>query len=500
MRKSRCPLKSHCRHAYSRREFIRDSAGLLAGTVILGKCSQRGEKASSGPRPVRASGPGSTYTPRLHAAFVRRKEEYGMWWPGAVYDGEAARKMYAEEMSQAARGLGADFKLRPEPIYSIEEANAWIFEAESDGADGLVLVVLDRQRHSWPTAHRVAESAVPSVIFSPLGTSFTTNTAPLAETPGCLVYSTNDFEQAAFGMKMLCASAKMRRSRCVVIMGEDAYDKPLADLGIMLRHVPAGTFIEEYNRLPENQEILAMADDFIRRARKMTGATRQDVINGVKSYFVARRILEREEADAITMDCLGALADKPVSLPCISWSRMNDESIPAACEADDGAIAAHIMVQYLFGRPGFQQDPVADTSDDTIIGAHCSCPTRLNGFHEPPEPFDLMHHHGNRDAVPRTLWRQGQRVTCLDILPALSEGADGSQAGRRSEALISVGSVVGNMEVPPSGGCVVSVKVKLDSPQEVLSFPGFHQLFFYGDYGKQMKDFCRLNGLNARVV
>ena len=116
MRESRCPLKSHCRHAYSRREFIRDSAGLL--------------------------------------------------------------------------------------------------------------VVLDRQQHSWPTAYRVAESAVPSVIFSPLGTSFATNTTQLADTPGCLVYSTNDFDQAAFGMKMLCASAKMRQSRCVVIKGEDRHDMP----------------------------------------------------------------------------------------------------------------------------------------------------------------------------------------------------------------------------------------------------------------------------------
>jgi hypothetical protein len=500
MRDKRCPLESHCRHDYSRREFIRDSAGLLAATVLLGRCQQRGKDAVSRLNPVRASGPGSTYTPRLCAAFVRRKEEYGMWWPGAVYDGEAARKMYTEEMSQTARRLEADFKLRTEPLYNLEEAQAWILEAEKDGADGLVLVMLDRQQHAWPTAYQVAESAIPSVIFSPLGTSFTTNTAPLAETPGCLVYSTDDFEQAAFGMRMLCASAKMRRSRCVVIKGERQRDIPLADLGITLRHVPARTFIEEYNRLAENEEISAMADDFIRRARKMTGATRQDVINGVKSYFVARRILEREGADAITMDCLGALADEPVSLPCISWSRMNDEGIPAACEADYGAVASQIMVQYLFGRPGFQQDPVADTSDGTIIGAHCSCPTRLNGFHEPSEPFDLRHHHGNRDAVPRTLWRLGQRVTCVDILPVLSEDAEGSSAGDRSEALISVGAVIGNLEVPPSGGCVVSVKVKFDSPQDVLSYPGFHQLFFYGDYGAQMKDFCRLNGLKARVV
>jgi hypothetical protein len=197
------------------------------------------------------------------------------------------------------------------------------------------------------------------------------------------------------------------------------------------------------------------------------------------------------------MDCLGALGHLPVSLPCIAWSRMNDDRIPAACEADYGAVASHVMVQYLFDRPGFQQDPVADTADNTIIGAHCCCATRLNGFDQPPEPFDIKHHHGNRDAVPRTIWRVGQRVTSIDLLPA-SEGGGGKDGP--STVLISVGTVVANMEVPPSGGCVVSVKVKFAGGQEVLSFPGFHQIFFYGDYKEQMKAFCQLCGFKAQVV
>jgi hypothetical protein len=306
------------------------------------------------------------------------------------------------------------------------------------------------------------------------------------------VRSTNDFGQAAYGMKMLCAAAKMRRTCCVVIKGAKRYDATLADTGITLRHIPASSFIEEYNATPDSAEILAMADEYMHRARRRIAATRQDVINGLKSYYVAGRLLEREGGDAITMDCLGALGQIPVSLPCIAWSRMNDDRIPAACEADYGAVASHLMVQYLFDRPGFQQDPVADTADDTIIGAHCSCPTRLNGYDQPPEPFDIKHHHGNRDAVPVTIWRQGQRVTNIDLLPG--------DAQKPSTVLISAGTVVGNMEVPPSGGCVVSVKIKFDGGQEVLSFPGFHQIFFYGDYQDRMKDFCQLCGFTAQVV
>jgi len=151
-------------------------------------------------------------------------------------------------------------------------------------------------------------------------------------------------------------------------------------------------------------------------------------------------------------------------------------------------------VQYLFDRPGFQQDPVADTADDSIIGAHCSCATRLNGFGLPPEPFDIVHHHGNRDAVPRTLWRKGQRVTSVDVLPG------DEKQNQKSKVLISAGTVLDNIDVPPSGGCVVSVKVKFDGDQPVLSFPGFHQVFFYGDYKDQMRNFCQLCKFEAQIV
>jgi len=489
----RCPLHCDARHRVTRRDFLRDSTALLAGSSLLNGCALLWPQKIV-TESIRPCGPAAKYVPSIKAAFVRRKEEYGMRWPGAIYDGQAARKMYSEKMVSTAKKLGAKFDIRSEPIYGLAEAESWVAEAQTENVDGLMLVMLDRQDHSWPTAQKVAQSAIPSIIFSPLGTSFTTNTVHLVDKPGCVIYSTDDFGQAAYGMKMLCAAAKIRRTRCVVIKGKKRYDATLADTGITLRHIPAKTFIDEYNRTAETKDIAALADDYIRRARRLTGATRQDVINGLKSYYVAGKILENEQADAITMDCLGALGKIKVSLPCIAWSRMNDDGIPAACEADYGAVASHIIVQYLFDRPAFQQDPVADTADDSIIGAHCSCATRLNGFGRPAEPFDIVHHHGNRDAVPRTLWRKGQRVTSVDVLPG------DEAAGRKTTLLISAGTVLDNMDVPPSGGCVVSVKVKFDGDQQVLSFPGFHQVFFYGDYKRQLVEFCQLFTLEAQVV
>ena len=490
MSSSRCPLHCSHVHSFSRRTFLQGSAGIVAGSVLIPGMNDVSAAT------IKPAGPGSFYTPRIRAAFVRRKGEYGMRWPGAVYDGEAARKKYVEGLSKTAKEYGMDLAIRDMPFYNLDETKAWIKQAEEEKVDGLFLVVLDRQDHSWPSAQLVAKSSIRSIIFSPLGTSFTTNTVGLAHATGCVVYSTNDFAQAQFGLKMLQAAARMQRTRCLVIRGSKGYDTTLADTGIGLRYVPAKTFIDCYNTTQETPEMGKMADYYLKQAQGCSGPSRQDVVNGVRSYYVAGKLLQEHECDAITMDCLGALGRLKVSLPCLAWSRMNDDGIPAICEADTGAVASQILVQLLFDRPGFQQDPVADTADDTIIGAHCCCPTKLNGFDKGPEPFDLKHHHGMRDATPRTIWRVGQRVTSVDLLLGGKQG-DKQQP---SKVLISVGSVADNMSVPPSGGCVVSVKVKFDGGHEVLTFPGFHQIFFYGDCLREVRDFCQLCGFQAQIA
>jgi len=89
-------------------------------------------------------------------------------------------------------------------------------------------------------------------------------------------------------------------------------------------------------------------------------------------------------------------------------------------------------------------------------------------------------------------------VTSIDLLPG--KGDSSKETDQPLQVLISAGAVLANMDVSPSGGCVVSFKVKFDGPQEVLSFPGFHQIFFYGDYKHQMKDFYQLCHFDVQIV
>ena len=483
-----------CGCGCSRRTFLLGSSSAAGGLYVAGNAATGGAAvAAAGEERIAQVGPASKYVPRMHVTFVRRKGEYGMRWPGAVYDGKAALESYRKQIVAAGKAFGIKLDIRPEPIHSPAEADQWLAQAQSEKPDGLLVVLLDRQEHAWPTAAKAIDCPIPTVIFAPIGAAFTTNTAPLAKKPGAFICSTDDFSQAIYGMKMIKAGAKLRETRFIVVKGNERKETQIAHLGTKLRYVPASAFVELYRQTPDSDEIKAISQEYIKGAQRTEGPTPKDVINGVKSYIVARELLEREEGDGITMDCLGALGPTDISLPCIAWSRMLDHGVPAACEADLGACVTHALVQYLFDRPGFQQDPVPDTANDCLIGAHCTCATRLNGFDQPNEPFRLSHHHGMRDAVPVPHWRVGQRATVADIL--ISNKPDA-----RPQMIISAGEVADNIAVPPSGGCVVSVSLKLDGVSDLLSYPGFHQIFFYGDYKKQLEGYCRLYGLDAQVV
>jgi hypothetical protein len=74
--------------------------------------------------------------------------------------------------------------------------------------------------------------------------------------------------------------------------------------------------------------------------------------------------------------------------------------------------------------------------------------------------------------VPRTLWRKGQRVTSVDLLPG-RDGATGEEA--RSTVIVAAGAVVGVRVLPilPQkvfDGIVVAIAV-LASVRLIVQWP-----------------------------
>ena len=142
-----------------------------------------------------------------------------------------------------------------------------------------------------------------------------------------------------------------------------------------------------------------------------------------------------------------------------------------------------LLVSYLFDKPGFMNDPVAETVKNVLVAAHCTCGTRLNGFGEKHEPYILRSHSESDIGVSmQVLWKEGQKVTL-----ALLQGPD--------KLIIDTGTVVGNVDTPPAGGCRTNFEIAMDRVEDCRDVLGFHQVVFYGDHRHDLLEFCQMNGI-----
>jgi hypothetical protein len=193
-----------------------------------------------------------------------------------------------------------------------------------------------------------------------------------------------------------------------------------------------------------------------------------------------------ENCQGISVDCLPLVENRLIPCPpCIAWLRLNDEGSVGACEADWNAAISLRLTSLLFDRPGFIQDPAPDTTRNTLMGAHCSCPTKLDGFDKPPASLILRSHsESNTGVSPQVLWRVGQKVTVMDF--------DGP-----GKIILGTGRVLRNIETPPAGGCRTSVELEMDDLADSRDAKGFHQLFIYGDLESPFKAYCQLAGIEV---
>ena len=193
-----------------------------------------------------------------------------------------------------------------------------------------------------------------------------------------------------------------------------------------------------------------------------------------------------ESSHAITTDCLGMVSTKVVPTPpCMAATLFQDAGVTYGCEADLFAAMSLLLVSYLFDKPGFMNDPVPETVKNQLIVAHCTCGTRLHGFDQPAEPYILRSHSESDIGVSmQVLWREGQPVTLVRFQ-------------NPNELILDTGTVVGNVDTPPAGGCRTSVEVVMDRVEDSRDVLGFHQAVFYGNHRRDVEAFCQMYGIDV---
>jgi hypothetical protein len=333
--------------------------------------------------------------------------------------------------------------------------------------DGLLIVALNG-RKGEAMAEAAKGGAVPAVVLCLRGQPSAAGAVwQLGESKaGLLVGASKEEKDVVLGLRMLFAAWKMKgHARTFqLLFGSPAYQEAQ-------KEVRADKTAQ--------QEAEAFADYYMKEAAEIRRAKWQDLIYAGLIYVCLRRIMVANKFDGIGLgDCLKSYRVMGTN-PCVPTLRLLDEGMPTACEGDMSGLEVQMLTHWLFGRPSFITEG-QPTLRNTRIAAHCTSPSKLNGYDQPSEPFLLMEHsETGRGVAPQVKWKVGQEVTIF-------------RGGRR----LGTGQIVSNTLQPPNGGCRTSIEYTIDGMADVgrpgtgLGSP--HSEAVYGNVEKEMDAFWTL--------
>jgi hypothetical protein len=422
---------------------------------------------------------------RVDAAIFEQPRPYWLGWPGTTYDLDQHQKEYRRLLADSCQRLAVDLHEEPKPIAD-EGAMTAFLKAVQERKPDAVLVILQHMS-CWHWVNRLAkEAGVPLIVFSPIGTSFTGHVLSISRQQGVYVVSSLEWSAVEDGLRMVRAKRMFEETRLLWIKGTQRNETVLDRLGTKVRAISRNTFNELFDKMPVNQEVKDVASAFRKHAKRVVEPNWQDSLNSARVYTTAKRLMTDEHANALSMDCLGMVTAKLVPTPpCGAWTLFQDIGVTCGCEADLFGATSLMLTSYLLDRPGYMNDPVAETAKNLLIASHCVSGTRLNGFTQKPAPYILRSHSESALGVSvQVLWPVGGTVSLIRFRDT-------------NELILDTGTVVSNVNTPPAGGCRTSVEIKMNDVEDARDVMGFHQVVTLGDHRRVVEGFCQLYGIKV---
>ncbi len=479
----------------SRREFV----GATAAAAAL---------AASGTAAVGAAGGGfalPTFTKaRVLRVFIGRQSG----WPKPDLNIAAETAKLREGIDKAPGA--ADVEFVGNQSVGDAEALAPILKQYKD-VDGILAVQFSMG--TSPIVAALADSGIPTISFN----------TPYSGHEWCIVpdlmkagkkidvIPSSDFAGAAEAFRQFRAIHRLKETKVLYVGGgHPAPEKYLAAVkakfGTQIVPFDHKQLVSVYEAM-NSDAVAADTEQWIKNAKKVVEPSKEEIAKSARLCLAMQKVLADEKAHAITINCLGLFGAKAMpAYPCFGFTRLNDLGYIGVCEADLLSTMTQIIYQHLTGKPGFVTDPVFDTSNNTVIHAHCVAATKMDGPKGESAPYVIRSHlEDYKGAVLQTKMRIGQEITMAKLVgvdpnvpqkPQLA--ASPFESYGVDTMLVSTGQIV---DVPDSDrGCRTQITAKVQDARKMLEqwSHGLHRVIFYGNHMADTRRLARF--LEFKVV
>lgn len=406
----------------------------------------------------------------------------GWWsWPGNEFDAEGRQKKYVAALRETEKKLGLRLTVSDAPIANKADAERLAKELQTQKPDGLLLIMFyNRSLDEADLLLKAADEAgVPVIFYIGLGVKH----GPVTQyrRPGVyFIQSLDNLAAIEYGLRMINAKKVMCQSRLLSITEADAPREGVERfLGTTVKVIPFPRYAEEFHKVEINDDARKFIVKYTSHATEIRGVTPEAMQNAARAHFALRKLLADEQADGVAMNCLR----RGMLKPCLSFSDLNSQLIPATCENDLPALYTQLLGQLLTGRPGFQHNPCYETERNHYYGSHCTCATKLCGPDGPELPYLLRRfaHTNEGSCAVQVFWKADEPVTMVRYYPGTPPALD-----------VYAGKVVASHPMPPAAGCTTNVEIAITDRADACQVQGHHNLLFCGEWARQFRLFAQL--------
>ncbi|HPO13829.1 MAG TPA: hypothetical protein PLI09_10325 [Candidatus Hydrogenedentes bacterium] len=473
-----------CDYGCNRREFLAAAGGAAAALSLL--------SVPSGAEPnevVHTAHP--THPARVRVAFLYPPSKTfsenpdGWWsWPGNEFDAEGRQKTYTAKLREMETKHGLRLTIEDASIANEGDAKRFSEQVKTDSPEGVLLIVFSNYSppHADLILKEMEQSGVPVILFIGLGVKH--GTINKYWQPGVyFIQSLDNFEALEYGLRMIGAKKRLQQSRILSITEAEASSDSMDPfLGISVRVIPFQRYAERFKGITIDKRAQKFIRQWTKHAKELRGLTGEALENAARAHFALEALLEEEQGDGLTMNCLR----RGMLKPCLSFATLNNRLVPAACENDLPAVFGQLLGQLLLGRPGFQHNPCYETERNHYYASHCTCATRLYGPEQKGRPYLLRRfaHTNEGSCAIQVFWNPGDAVTMIHYYP-----------GEKPSLDVYEGRVVQSHPMPPAAGCTTNVEIEITDRPDACSVRGHHNLLFCGDFARQFRLFAQLYNL-----
>ena len=507
----------HRENHFTRREFIGTSA-MATGSMAFAPGSL--SSYFFGPdRMVRSA----VYTTELSVKFVHTNVIHEEAYEGSCRHGnleymteEAETRIAGEALAELSvqvseYGFGPGIKvLNPRGIYLwVEKGNPEIMmkdeelhKLDADNPKTDIYVVTGGLPQF--TCVRIAETYKKPVIFmSPAGWGL--------DVPGGIramgmdSFYVQDMDQLSDLLLVFKARKAFQQTRFLNVTNFDIVPKgvisAVSDLdfirdayGMDYHTVDYNEFFREMDHLVRDKEINRKADDLAAELMKGAGAsnmTQEDVVNSFNFYLTVLHFFSEHNCNAFGIECFELCSSmNPWNrrfTPCMTHSLLKNEGFPSACEKDLNALLAMGVMMYVSNRPAYMGNPNYDLDNNIISLSHSDSPTKMLGFDQPDEYYEIKSFTESGFGVTLRYDYQahkGQEVTLSRFDPT----------GKK--LLLFQGEIAGGGGME-GFGCSQRVSFEVNSSREIMRAMqdfGHHLSMVYGNCVEQVRDLSVLMG------